>query len=253
MFFFYFVQRSFCTLLCRRAIHPNDPEYVPFRRYVSLNCYSILFPSHSSIGHGAANVTLGIPRLREIVMTASQNPKTSSMTMLVRSGVSLSDVDAFFKRASRLVLSQIVDIVTVKERLTVNGDARHTEFFIDIAFFPREEYEAEYDVEPSEILTVFATEFPLILKKEIQVDMKKLDIDLRNQITELRKAKLSKVELVDDRELRERGKGKLGKIGTMMATRVKQETGMQMTRSAQDRRKSRRHMSLMKSKTMLSP
>ncbi|KAH7908069.1 hypothetical protein BJ138DRAFT_406433 [Hygrophoropsis aurantiaca] len=32
-------------------------------------------------GHGAANVALGIPRLPEIVMTASQKPKTPSMTI----------------------------------------------------------------------------------------------------------------------------------------------------------------------------
>lgn len=141
------------------------------------------------VGHGAANVTLGIPRLREIIMTASQKPKTPSMTMTVRPGISLVDADSFCKKASRLVLSQIVDSVTVKERLTVKGDARRTEFTINIAFFPQQEYEAEYDVEPSEILSAFGTKFPLILKKEIQGDMKKLDADLRSQITELGKAK----------------------------------------------------------------
>lgn len=141
------------------------------------------------VGHGAANVTLGIPRLREIVMTASQKPKTPSMTMTVRPGIPLTDVDAFCKKASRLVLSQVVDSVAVKERLTVNGDARRTEFVINITFFPRDEYEAEYDVEPSEILSAFATKFPLIFKKEILADMKKLDADLRSQMTELGKAK----------------------------------------------------------------
>lgn len=144
------------------------------------------------IGHGAANVTLGIPRLREIVMTASQKPKTPSMTMRVRPGVFLEDVDAFCKTASRLVLSQVVDSVKVKERLSVNGDARRTEFTIDISFFPREEYQAEYDVQPSEILAAFGTRFPLILKKEIQTDIKKLDADLRTQISELGKAKTVK-------------------------------------------------------------
>lgn len=122
-------------------------------------------------------------------MTASQKPKTPSMAMTVRPGVSLSDVDAFCKRASRLLVSQIVENITVKELLTVNGDARRTEFIIDIAFFPREEYEAEYDVDPSEILSAFGVKFPLILKKEIQADMKKLDLDLRSQITELGKGK----------------------------------------------------------------
>merc|ERR1719253_487531 len=32
-------------------------------------------------GHGGANVTMGIPRIREIVMTASQNIKTPVMTL----------------------------------------------------------------------------------------------------------------------------------------------------------------------------
>jgi DNA-directed RNA polymerase I subunit RPA1 len=32
-------------------------------------------------GHGAANVTLGIPRLRELLMTASKNLKTPNMTL----------------------------------------------------------------------------------------------------------------------------------------------------------------------------
>lgn len=140
-------------------------------------------------GHGAANVTLGIPRLREIVMTASQKPKTPSMDMVVKRGASQSDVDIFCKRASRLTLSQVVDAVTVRERLTVTGESRHTEFTVDISFFPKEEYQEEYDVEPSEILASFATKFPLLLKREVTIEMKKLDADLRSQIADLGKGK----------------------------------------------------------------
>ncbi|KAI6047491.1 hypothetical protein EDC04DRAFT_2876497 [Pisolithus marmoratus] len=111
-------------------------------------------------GHGAANVTLGIPRLREIVMTASQKPKTPSMTMDVVLGTSEEDIQTFCKRASRLALSQIVDSVTVKERLVVNNDARRTEFQVDIQFFPEEEYVAEYDIQAVEVLAVFGARFP---------------------------------------------------------------------------------------------
>jgi len=141
------------------------------------------------IGHGAANVTLGIPRLREIVMTASQKPKTPSMTMKVRPGISPQEMDLFCKRASRVKLSQVVDNVTVTERIVVTGHARRTEFTVDIRFFPKEEYESEYDVEPHEILAAFATRFPLMLKKEMQSEMKKLDADLRSQIAELGKGR----------------------------------------------------------------
>ncbi|KAI0959721.1 hypothetical protein AcW1_004466 [Taiwanofungus camphoratus] len=141
-------------------------------------------------GHGAANVTLGIPRLREIVMTASTKPKTPSMTMTVRTAVKPVDVDVFCKKASRLALSHIVDRIVVKERLTVNGDARNKEFTIDLVFYPRVDYQAEYDVEPSEILVAFATKFPLIFRRELQLELKKLDADLKSQIKELGKGKM---------------------------------------------------------------
>lgn len=122
-------------------------------------------------------------------MTASQKPKTPSMAMKVRPGTSPEDVDLFCKQASRVKLSQVVDNVTVKERLTVDGQARRTQFTVDIKFFPEEEYLAEYHVTPLEILAAFATKFPLMLKKEMQLEMKKLDADLRSQIAELGKGK----------------------------------------------------------------
>lgn len=39
-------------------------------------------------GHGGANVTLGIPRLREILMTASENIKTPIMQVHFKPDVS---------------------------------------------------------------------------------------------------------------------------------------------------------------------
>ncbi|TFK55537.1 beta and beta-prime subunits of DNA dependent RNA-polymerase [Heliocybe sulcata] len=138
-------------------------------------------------GHGAANVTLGIPRLREIVMTASTKPKTPSMTMTTRVDTPIEEVDTFCKNASRLALSQVVDQVTVQESLTVNGAARSKQYTIDIAFFPEDQYRLEYNVEPREILAAFGSRFPQHLKKEIVAEMKKLDTDLKGQISGLGK------------------------------------------------------------------
>ncbi|KAF4619599.1 hypothetical protein D9613_005174 [Agrocybe pediades] len=140
-------------------------------------------------GHGAANVTLGIPRLREIVMTASQKPKTPSMTMKVRKGVSAHDISIFCKRASRITLSQVVETVTVQEQLKAEGDARRTQFSVDINFYPEHEYREEYDLETREILSAFGVKFPLILKKEMVNEMKKLDADLKNQMAQLGQGK----------------------------------------------------------------
>lgn len=122
-------------------------------------------------------------------MTASQKPKTPSMTMKVRPGVLPEDIELFCKRASRITLSQVVDNVIVKEEPKLEGNARSTVFTVELSFFLKKEYEAEYDVEPSEILATFGSKFPLIMRKEIQSEMKKLDADLRSQIAELGKGK----------------------------------------------------------------
>ena len=51
-------------------------------------------------GHGAANVTLGIPRLREIVMTASKDIKTPVMRLPVLAGVTDEQMRTFCKDGS---------------------------------------------------------------------------------------------------------------------------------------------------------
>jgi hypothetical protein len=122
-------------------------------------------------------------------MTASQKPKTPSMTMKVRDGVSAEDISLFCKRASRVTLSQVVDNVTVQEELRVEGDARRTQFTVNINFYPKAEYQQEYDLEPTEILAAFGTQFPLTLKKEIVSEMKKLDADLKSQMAQLGQGK----------------------------------------------------------------
>lgn len=128
-------------------------------------------------------------------------------------GVSGADITTFCKRASKLVLSQIIDKVTVKECLSVQGDARRTEFSVDLSFYPEEEYVEEYDVSVVEILAVFGARFPLTLKREIQLEMKKLDADLRNQISQLGKGKASKETVAGETDADADGEESVEKAG----------------------------------------
>lgn len=153
-----------------------------------LYIYYLLFAflNFSSSGHGAANVTLGIPRLREIVMTASTKPKTPSMVLWARPNVEENKIHSFCKQASCLRLSQVVDKVLVNEQLT---ETRQRRFVVTISFYPKKEYQEEYDVEPHEILASFATRFPGLLRKEIQIELKKLQSDLKSQLTDVGKGR----------------------------------------------------------------
>ena len=115
-------------------------------------------------------------------MTASTKPKTPSMTMRVNPGVDEKLIQSFCKRASRLSLSQVVDKVLVNENLT---STRRRHFTVNISFYPKEEYRGEYDVEPVEILQSFSTKFPLLLRREIQVELKKLQADIKSHLAEI--------------------------------------------------------------------
>ncbi|KAF9653451.1 beta and beta-prime subunits of DNA dependent RNA-polymerase [Thelephora ganbajun] len=143
-------------------------------------------------GHGAANVTLGIPRLREIIMTASTKPKTPSMRITVRPGRGVEEIKKFCKTASRLTLSQVVDSVVVTEKLVTEQGQRNKVFTIKINFFPEEEYRTEYDITPAEIKKSFGIKFAQVMKKEIQIELKKLDADLKSQISALGKGEAEK-------------------------------------------------------------
>ncbi|GAA5924234.1 hypothetical protein JCM10213_004528 [Rhodosporidiobolus nylandii] len=144
-------------------------------------------------GHGAANVTLGIPRLREIVMTASQDIKTPTMQLPILENVSDERLKTFCQSSTRLTLSQVVDDVTVEERLTPKSQetnyTRQKVYTVRLNLFPRADYEAEYTVTPETILTGVCRNFIPLLDKAITKEIKQNDRELKSQAGEIGRGK----------------------------------------------------------------
>jgi DNA-directed RNA polymerase I subunit RPA1 len=147
-------------------------------------------------GHGAANVTLGIPRLREIVMTASQDIKTPTMQLPILKTVSDDRLKTFCQSSTRLTLSQVLDDVTVQERLSPKSQAtnfqRQKVYTVKLNLFPRADYEAEYSISSEQILAGIARQFIPLLDKAITKEIKQNDRELKAQSGEIgRAAKVS--------------------------------------------------------------
>ncbi|CAO3689510.1 unnamed protein product [Umbelopsis ramanniana] len=127
-------------------------------------------------GHGAANVTLGIPRLREIIMTASASIKTPTMLLPLLTNVTTDEADHFCKHATRLTLAQIVDDVVVTERMTSKSASsmhRRTKVYqIRLNLFSEKEYKEEYNVSAKRIKQVLETKFIKLLEAAIRKDIK---------------------------------------------------------------------------------
>ncbi|KAI0014813.1 beta and beta-prime subunits of DNA dependent RNA-polymerase [Xylariomycetidae sp. FL0641] len=129
-------------------------------------------------GHSAKNVTLGIPRLREILMTASDHISTPSMTLLLNEELSEAEGETFAKAISILPLSHVMDKITVQERVGKGVGHRLAKMFdVRLEFFPSEEYSKTYAISTSDVLeTVEMKLLPLLerlVKKEIKAKLEK--------------------------------------------------------------------------------
>ncbi len=104
-------------------------------------------------GHSAKNVTLGIPRLREIVMTASNHISTPSMTVFMNPELTPEDGENFAKSISVLSLAEVLDEATVSETVG-KGIAYHEAkiFDIIIKLFPSKEYTKTYNITVDDVI-----------------------------------------------------------------------------------------------------
>ena len=68
-------------------------------------------------GRGEMNVTLGIPRLKELLMVASDKPKTPSMIIPLRSDLpNIADIANKLQRVMRKVtVAELIHNVTVTD------------------------------------------------------------------------------------------------------------------------------------------
>lgn len=125
-------------------------------------------------GHGAANVTLGIPRMREIIMTASAHIKTPQMTLPLRPDITDGQADAFCKGITKILLSELIDNVVVTERIGVTGDGSSSRSYtVRVQFYSRDEYENEYDVSQNELESVMSNAFLHNLENVVIKEIKK--------------------------------------------------------------------------------
>ncbi|KAM0815519.1 putative DNA-directed RNA polymerase subunit [Seiridium cardinale] len=124
-------------------------------------------------GHSAKNVTLGIPRLREILMTASDHISTPSMTLIANAELGSEKLERFAKAISELPLSYVTDGVTVKERVGKGAGYRLAKTFdVRLQFFGSQDYADTYNIKKSDVLDVVSTKFLDRLEKQIKKEIK---------------------------------------------------------------------------------
>ncbi|KAL1914900.1 uncharacterized protein VTP21DRAFT_7816 [Calcarisporiella thermophila] len=123
------------------------------------------------------NVTLGIPRLREIIMTASAQIKTPRMTLPLHEHITEEQAKNFCKDVSRLTIADLMDEVVVTERMSARqaktGHRRVRIYSVRLNMFPREEYSEEYNVTSDVVQDTIERRFVKQLEQAIVRDLRK--------------------------------------------------------------------------------
>ncbi|XP_024224109.1 DNA-directed RNA polymerase I subunit RPA1 isoform X1 [Bombus impatiens] len=120
-------------------------------------------------GRGEMNVTLGIPRLREILMMASKNIKTPSMEIPFR-----KDLKNVTKRSNKLrlqltkcILSNVLDNINVSRKMEQLPN-RQLVYTMTINYLPHKCYKSEFCIQPHEVLKKTEEVFFKEMFKEIK-------------------------------------------------------------------------------------
>ncbi|UMM19287.1 hypothetical protein L5515_014957 [Caenorhabditis briggsae] len=126
-------------------------------------------------GRGEMNVTLGIPRLREILMTASKSIATPSASIAVIAGTPRERIDTIKRELDRVYLKQLLKNFSMEEKITLtqNQSTRRYHLRIEILAAEKREQGARH-LKRSKIMDEIEKRF--ILRVSHAIKKKYLDI-----------------------------------------------------------------------------
>ena len=124
-----------------------------------------------------ANVTLGIPRLREIIMTASREPKTPTLSVPLNADVSQGQALRLTRAFTRLTLMELIagkKGVSVTECLQ-RGDAGEwmRNYYVTLKLYPAERIKEAFGLTLVDIAKVVAKKFTPVLSKNMKMEIRR--------------------------------------------------------------------------------
>lgn len=121
-------------------------------------------------GRGEMNMTLGIPRLREILLVASANIKTPMMTIpVLNTKKALKKVKKLKKQLTRVCLAEVLHKIEVKDSFQVQSRLEKFRIYrIKFYFLDYELYQNEKCLTPDDLLHYMETRFFRLLLEKIK-------------------------------------------------------------------------------------
>ncbi|XP_076249165.1 RNA polymerase I subunit RpI1 [Calliopsis andreniformis] len=155
--------------LMRTVCPPGEPVGLLAAQSIGEPSTQMTLNTFHFAGRGEMNVTLGIPRLREILMMASKNIKTPSMEIPFR-----TDLKNVTKQSNKLklkltkcIFSNVLHNIDISRKME-QIPYRQLVYTMTINYLPHKSYKGEFRVQPHEILKKTEEIFFKELFKEIK-------------------------------------------------------------------------------------
>ena len=174
-------QKAFETLLEMKymssVVDPGEAVGIVAAQSVGEPSTQMTLNTFHLAGHSAKNVTLGIPRLREIVMTASKKPSTPSMTLHMHPELDEGAGDNFAKGITKVTLAEVTDQIIVHEKIGRGvGSEKAKIYDIRLKMYPSAEYRGTYAITIADVLRTIEVKFIPKLSRS-------MDAELSRQLT----------------------------------------------------------------------
>ena len=142
------------------AVAPGEPVGILAAQSIGEPSTQMTLNTFHFAGRGDMNVTLGIPRLREILMTASESIQTPSMDipLLKKGPKGVRMAERLKLKLTRVTLADVLEKVDVTERIDA-GNNRSRIYTLTFHFLPRDSYKDRFCVKPNQVLRYFEGHF----------------------------------------------------------------------------------------------
>ncbi|XP_045498094.1 DNA-directed RNA polymerase I subunit RPA1 [Colias croceus] len=111
-------------------------------------------------GRGDMNVTLGIPRLREILMTASANLKTPNMDIPFLDNISdlTRKAEKLRRKMNRVTVADVLEKIDVECEIVIKPN-RQLKTTMRFVFLPHSQFKTQYVIKPAQIIKHMQNKF----------------------------------------------------------------------------------------------
>lgn len=166
-------EKSYYLKYMKSVAHPGENVGTIVGQSVGEPSTQMTLNTFHLAGHGAGNVTLGIPRLKEVLMTTPTNIKTPYMTVSFTKdalkNMNHDDMEKFANRFKKIRLSDVTKEVRVSQCIAPEqqGQTFNRVYKITLVFESFEKIKNLLGLTFEEILRVFSDKYVTLLLSEI--------------------------------------------------------------------------------------